>query len=331
MTRRSEFITLLGGAVLARPGPSHAQTPSGATKRPVIGILMLNASDNDTSFVATFLDALASLGYVDGKSATVVSLYATGDQRLLPMLAGNLARLKPDVIMADAASSITAAKSAAPGIPIVGVVMAYPVENGLIASFSHPGGNVTGMTLEVEDMNGKLLGLGMEAVPDAKTMGFLTDPLAFSSALHRRDFQAAAEKRGIGFHTAEAHLPNELDHAIRLLADAGTAFMCIQASSMFTLNLRRIAQIALALRLPTIANHPELTDTGILLQYGVDGQENYRRAATFVDKILKGAKPGDLPVEFPTKLELAINMKTAKALGITVPQTLLVTANKVIE
>ena len=332
MIRRRDFITLIGGTVLARPGLGRAQTPAGTGKRPVIGVLALNASEKSTGFITGFLDALAKLGYVDGTSATIVSLYAAGEQRLLPMLAGNLVRLSPDVIMADTASPIKAVRNAAPRIPIVGAIMGYPVEQGLITSFSQPGGNVTGMAGTVEDMSGKLVELGMEVVSSAKTMGLLVDPEGSGATLARRDFQDAAEKRRIGFHVAEAHVPHEIDHAIRLLADAGTAFICIAPSGMFYLNMSHIAQTALALRLPTITtSNAEKADTGILLRYGVDYTENYRRAATFVDKILKGAKPGDLPVEFPTKLELVINLKTAKALGLTMPPSLLARADEVIE
>ena len=324
---RREFVAGLGSAA-ARPLAARAQQ---AGKRPVIGILALNASEKDTSFVATFVDSLAKLGYVDGKSATIISLYASGEQRVLPMLAGNLVRLRPDAVMADAASSIKAVMTAAPGIPIVGAVMGYPVEQGLIASYSHPGGTDTGMAAGVEGMNGKLLELGMAVAPGAKSMGLLSDPSSFSHAFDHRDFQITAEKRGIGFHAAEAHAPNEVDGAIRLLADAGSAFVCVAASSMFNLNLGKIAQAALARRLPTVTSNPQKADTGILLGYGVDYRENYQRAATFVDKILKGTKPGDLPVEFPTKLEMVINLKTAKALGLTIPTNLLVRADEVIE
>jgi putative ABC transport system substrate-binding protein len=322
MSNRRTFISGLGAAA-AWPLAAHAQTG----KRPVIGILALN----DASYVARFTESLEKLGYVDGKSATIVSLYAPGGQQFLPMLADNLVRLKPDVVLADAASSIKAVMNAGPGIPIVGAVMGFPVEQGLIASFSHPGGNVTGMAAELEGMIGKLLEFGLMMVPDAKSMGLLSDPNASISAINHRDYQAAAEKRGIAFHAAEAHLPAEIDGAIRLLADAGAAFVCIESSSLFNLNLGRVAQAALTRRLPTIATNPQKTDTGILLSYGVDYRENYQRAATFVDKILKGAKPGELPVEFPTRLEMVINMKTAKALGLTIPPTLLATADEVIE
>ena len=329
--RRREFITVLGGAMLARPGLSRSQSPAGAGKRPVIGILALNASENENGLVTAFLDALAKLGYIDGKTATIVSLYADGDQRLLPMLAGNLARLKPDVIMADSTSTVRAVNGATSDIPIVGL-MAYPVEQGLIASFSHPGGNVTGIAIDVEDMDSKVLGLGMELVPGAKNMGLLVDPDSAATPLSRSAFEAAANKRGIGFHAAEAHLPDELDHAIHRLADAGAEFVCIALSGMFTLNMRHIAQTALDLRLPTItASLVAEKASGVLLGYGIDYRENYQSAAIFIDKILRGAKPTDLPVEFPTKLELVINMKTAKAIGFTIPTTLLAVADEVIE
>jgi len=330
--RRRRFLTLFGGAaVLARPGLARAQTPAEVTRRPVIGILALNASENDTGFVTTFVDALEKLGYVDGKSATIVSRYAAGEQQILRRLADELARLKPDVIMADTASPIKAVSLAAPGIPIVGAIMGFPVEQGLIASFSHPGGSVTGMASNVEDMNGKMLELGLEMVPGAKTMGLLVDPRGSVAALMREDFRTAAEKRGISFLAAEAHHPNELDGAIQQLANAGAAFMCIAPVSMLILNLRHIAQTALKLRVPTITNRAEKADTGILLGYGVNYNENYRRAAIFVDKILKGSKPGNLPVEFPTNLHMFLNLKTARAIGLEVPPTLLVRADEVIE
>jgi putative ABC transport system substrate-binding protein len=232
--------------------------------------------------------------------------------------------------MADTAAPIRAVSRVAPDTPIVGAIMGYPVEQGLIASFSRPGGNVTGMASYVEDMDSKVLGLGMDLVPGAKNMGLLLDPEGSAAPLFRRGFQAAANKRGIGFLAAEAHVPNELDPAIRLLADAGVAFMCIPPSGMFTLNIRHIAQAALALRLPTITARPEKV-SGILLSYGIDVRQNYQRAAIYIDKILKGAKPADLPVEFPTKLEMVINMKTARALELTIPPTLLAIADEVIE
>jgi putative ABC transport system substrate-binding protein len=329
--RRREFIGLLvAAAAVTWPGFARAQSLAGGVKRPVIGILSIRTSEHDSA-IKTFLDALATLGYVDGKSAIIVARYAAGEQGALPKLADELARLNPDVIMADAPSPIKAAMSAAPNIPIVGATTGSPVRQGLIASFSRPGGNVTGIASQVEDVTAKLLGFGMEMVPDAKHMGLLIDPRADNAAVMRRDFQAAAEERGIGFHTAEAHVPNELDGAIRQLADAGVAFICIAPTGMFNLNLSHIGQTARELRVATITNRPETADTGILLGYGADPDENFQRAATFVGKILKGAKPGDLPVEFTTKLKMVINLKTANVLGLTVPLTLQAAADEAIE
>jgi putative ABC transport system substrate-binding protein len=323
--RRRNFIALLSTLAFA-PLVARAQG-----KRPTIGVLALNGSEGDPGLVAEFLQRLADLGYVGGKTATIAVRYAAGEQKNLPALAEEIARLKPDVIMADTASPIKAARSAAPGVPIVGAVMGFPIEQGLVASFARPGGNTTGMASNVEGMNGKLIELGKELVPQSSRMGLLVDPGGSAAALMRRSFEAAAKQSGLAFYSAEAHVPAELDRAIRQLADAGSAFMCIEPISMLNLELARIAQIALERRLPTISNRPDPPDTGILLAYGVDYVENYRRAALFVDKILKGARPAELPVEFPTKVELIVNLKTSKALGLTVPPTLLVRADQVIE
>lgn len=322
--RRRDFIALLAAPALA-PRLARAQG-----KRPTIGVLALNGSETDPGLVAEFLRGLADLSYVDGKTATIAVRYATGEQKSLPALAAEIARLKPDVIMADTASPIKAARSAAPGVPIVGAVMGFPIEQGLIASFARPGGNTTGMASNVEGMNGKLIELGKELVPQSTRMGLLVDPGGSAAALMQRSFEAAAKESGLDFHSAEAHVVGELDAAVGRLADAGSAFMCIEPISMLNLELARIAQIALARRLPTISNRPDPPDTGILLAYGVDYIENYRRAAIFVDKILKGAKPGNLPVEQPVKFDLLFNLKTAKQIGLVIPEKVLARADRVI-
>jgi putative ABC transport system substrate-binding protein len=327
--RRREFIILSSAGATLWPLAVRAQAPAG--KRPVIGVLALNASEANPGNVKVFIEALGKLGYVDGKTATIVKRYAAGEQPTLSKLAGELVGLKPDVIVADTPSSIKAVAKAASKVPIVGVIMGSPVKQGLITSFAHPGGNITGLASQVEDVIGKLLEYGLELVPAAKDMGLLVDSDADNRVLMRSQFQEAAEKRGIGFHVAEAHDPDQFDAAVRQLADAGAAYICVTPSGQFNLHIRRIAEAALKAHLPTITNRPEMVDTGILLAYGVDYAENFQRAATFVDKILKGANPGDLPVEFTTKLELIINLKTAKALGIALPKTLIATADQVIE
>jgi putative tryptophan/tyrosine transport system substrate-binding protein len=323
--RRRDLIALLAAPAFA-PLLARAQVA-----RPTIGVLALNGSESNPGLVAEFLQSLADMGYVGGKTATIALRYAAGEQKSLPELAAEIARLKPDIVMADTASPIKAARTAAAGVPIVGAVMGFPIEQGLIASFARPGGNTTGMASNVEGMNGKLIELGKELVPQSSRMGLLVDPGGSAAALMRRSFEAAAKESGLEFHAAEAHVVGELEEAVDRLAAAGSAFMCIEPISMLNLELARIAQIALARRLPTISNRPDPPDTGILLAYGVDYTENYRRAAIYVDKILRGAKPAELPVEFPTKVELIVNLKTAKALGLTVPSTLLVRADQVIE
>ena len=300
-------------------------------KQPVIGILALFASESDKVFVNTFVKALERLGYVAGKNAVIVMRLANGDNAALPALAREIAQAGPAVIVADVPSAIKVAQSAAPGVPIVGAVMGSPVEQGLIQSFAHPGGNVTGIASGVEDLDAKLVELALEAIPNAKAMGLLLNPAGDNATIYQRELEAAARRRGISFRPAEARTPGEIDDALRALAAAGAGFVIVQPNGMLYLEMRHIATTALVLRLPTVNDRPEKNGTGIMLCYGVDYATNYARAAIFVDKILKGAKPADLPVEFPTKVELVVNLKTAKALDLVVPQSLLVAADEVIE
>ena len=324
--RRRAFIAGLGAAALAPLAPVEAQG-----KRPLIAVLSLNASAQDRGVVAAFIDALGQFGYVDGKNVSIAARYAGGNPQMLPQLAAELAALKPSVVMADTASPIKAVLRVAPGLPIVGATMGYPVEQGLVASFAHPGGNVTGIASSVEDMNAKLLELALEAIPSATRLGLLVNPAGDNAAIYRRDLEAAAQKRGIGFRAAEARDPGEIDDAVQALADYGADIMIVQPNGLMNTERKRIADAALAQHLPTISTGTPNVEAGQLMSYGIDYVASYRRAAYFVDKILKGAKPAELPVEFPTKLEIGVNLKTAKALGITLPQSILVRADEVIE
>jgi len=324
---RLEFIA---GATAALALPLAAPA-RGAGKRPVIAILSLQ-SQGDNAQIAVFRDALAKLGYADGKSATIVERYASSDPRALPALAAELAALKPDVVMADTASAIKAARDGLRGVPIVGANMSYPVEQGLITSFAHPGGVVTGMASQVENMNAKLIDIALELLPGATSVGLLLNPSATLAALERRDGEAAAQKRSLSFHTAEARAAGELEGAIGALKLAGVSFVMLQPNALFSGARERLAQWAIEARLPTVTTQPSyLLEAGILLSYSVGTEDSYRRAASYVDRILKGARPADLPVEFPTQLHLAINMRTAKALGLAVPPQLLAQADQVVE
>jgi putative ABC transport system substrate-binding protein len=328
---RREFIALIAGAAATWPISVQGQSSPGTIKRPLIGALVLDASEDDSVLFKFYLDALNRLGYVDGKNATIVVRYAGGKPQALPALAAELARLKPDVIMADVSSAIKAVRSAAPDVPIVGASMSYPIEQGLIASFSHPGGNLTGMAGQIDGINSKLIDLALKAVAGVRRIGLLINPEGANVAFERNAFEGAAQQRGIGLEIAEARAPGEIESAVDALAKGGAAIIITQANGLFITERRRIAQLALAKHMPVIATSTQIVETGYLLTYGTDRAKIYPRAAVFVDKILKGAKPGDLPVEFPTKLDLTVNLKTAKALGIEVPQAMLLLADKVIE
>jgi putative ABC transport system substrate-binding protein len=323
---------LVSAAVLAAPTLANAQRENGTAKRPVIGILALSANEHDDSEIQAFLGALAQLGYVDGKTVTIVRSYANFDPAQLPALAAALAALGPDVILADTASPIRAAQKAAPNTPIIGASMSYPIEQGLVASFSRPGGNVTGIASQVEDMDTKTLELMLEIIRDAKSVGLLLNRNAALSILEERDLRAAAGKLGIGFESAEARAPDEIEGAIGKLVAKHVSFMAMQPNALFIGERQRIMRLAIAAHLPVVTTQTgDLIGAGAFLTYSVNYPEIYRRAAVFVDKIIKGARPSNLPVEFPTQLRLAVNLKTAKALGIAIPQSVLLRADEVIE
>jgi putative ABC transport system substrate-binding protein len=233
--------------------------------------------------------------------------------------------------MADVASAIKAALKAAPGVPIVGAAMGSPVQQGLATSFAHPSGNVTGIASQVEEMNAKLVEIGLEMFPGTNSFGVLLNPEGDNARLYRRELQAAAEKRRIVIHVAEARDASEIENAMHKLADARVAFVLVQPNGLLNTERRRVAELAISARLPAFSPYSRNGEAGDLLTYGVDYLECYRRAAFFVDKILKGANAGDLPIEFPTKIEMSVNLKTAKALGINVPQSLLLRVDHVIE
>jgi len=325
--RRRDLIALAASAA-AWPRLARAQS---AGALPIIGILCLNSSEERSELMVAFQDGLADLGYRDGKTITIVGRYAGGNARQVGALAKEVAALHPRVIFADTATPIKAMREAAPGVPIVGAQMSNPIVQGLVASFAHPGGDVTGIASEVDDMGGKQVELALEAIPGARSMGLLRNPEGDNSRLIDQELRAAAAKRGLVVYAADARTPNEIQGAIWQLADSGAAFFYIQPNGLFNEQISQIARLARERRLPTISDQYRHVTAGTLMSYGVKTVDSYRRAAVFVDKILKGANPADLPVEFPTSVVLALNLKTAKALGITVPQSILLRADEVIE
>jgi putative ABC transport system substrate-binding protein len=357
--KRRDFITLLGGAAAAWPfaaprrGALSNERPyrerrqfiaalcgialsailagSVANARPRIGLLTLGSPQDDVLFVAAFVDGLHSHGYVESKNVDIDYRYAEGDvKRLLP-LAKELIALKPDVLLATEASSARALKSVAPILPIVCPQLTDALIPELAASYARPGGSVTGIAESVEGLTGKLLELALEVVPRTLRVGFLSNPAGPSMQFFAQNIDAAARARGIAVLTEEATTRDDLAPAVDRLGKREAQALIVPGNGLFRIERAHIVQLALGVRLPTIFAERNGVEVGGLASYGVDTSENYRRAAVYVDKILKGARPGDLPIEFPTKIELVVNLKTAKALGLDVPLQLQQRADEVIE
>jgi putative tryptophan/tyrosine transport system substrate-binding protein len=326
---RREFITLIGGAAAyALLCPLAARA---AGLRPRIAVLTLNSARDEGKVIAAFLEAMRALGYTADQTMDIDYRHAEGDTNRLKSLAQELIALKPDVALANSPSPAFALKSIAPALPIVCPQLSDSVLPGLAASYARPGGSVTGIATYVEGLAGKLFELALEVVPGSARIGFLVNPAGASMALFERQAKTAAHDRGVTLLSQEARTADDLVPAFDGFVRERVQAVVIPTNGLFVTNGRRIAQLAIAARLPTIHAYARDVEAGGLASYGVDVRENTRRSAGYVDKILKGAKPGDLPIEFPTKVELVINLKTAKALGLTVPATLLARADEVIE
>jgi putative tryptophan/tyrosine transport system substrate-binding protein len=321
---RRQFISAIGGASATWPLVARAQHP----KIPMIGYLTPGSKLTNKQFFDGFPLGMQEKGYLDGRDYVLESRYADGDLARLPLLAEELVRLKPDVIVAGTTPAALAAKQATANIPIVGVNLVDPVGAGLVNSEARPGTNVTGTLHYLPGLTGKQVELARDLVPGATKIGVLgnaTNPTFNSEA------ESAAAKMGLGFLMLEVRTADEIGPAFQTFVQEHTNVVCILRDSLFLAVRQQIAAFALVSRLPTIYGFREHVESGGLLSYGIDLRASYVRIAFYVDKILKGEKPADLPVEFPTKLELVINLTTAKALGLTVPPALLSRADEVIE
>jgi putative ABC transport system substrate-binding protein len=327
--RRREFITLLGGAA-SLPLAAHAQQPAGRVYR--IGYLSVSSQERSLRFAETFEDGLRRLGYRVGENVTIEYRFANAEMERLPALAGELVRLAVDIIIAGSNPSTVATKTATATIPIVMVNIVDPVSNGLVASLARPGGNVTGLAV---DAGGEILGkrfeLLKEMLPNLSRLGIMWNP---DVAVNRSRQAAMAETaRTLGLTTipVEVRGVDTLEQAFATMTKERAQAFVVQGDSVLHEYRGQIAEMAVRNRLPSAVVARQLAEAGFLLSYGADLLDLYRRAAGFVDKIFKGAKPADLPAEQPTKFELVINLKTAKALGLDVPPTLLARADEVIE
>ena len=325
--RRREFIAVIGGAA-AWPLAARAQV---LTKRPLVAWLGLGTQPGSSTFVDAFLQGMGELGYVEGRDFDIVYRFADGYIDQLPTRADEAVRLHPAVIIAAASGPAVAAKNVTATIPIVTPALADAVHLGLIASEARPGGNVTGIAPYVAGLPAKQMELAREVVPSAARIGVLANLSDAKAPPQLQELETEGQKLGVKLAVADARTPDDIEGAFRVLAQERADVVIVLQTSMLLTLRRRIAELAAAMRLPTIYGYREHVDDGGLISYGVDLRACFRRAAYYVRKILNGVAPGDLPIEFPTKLELVVNLKTAKALGLEIPPLLLTRADEVIE
>jgi putative ABC transport system substrate-binding protein len=302
----------------------------GAGRAPRIGVLSYLSRGNPPGTLA-LLDGLKERGYVEGGNIVVDWRGAEGDAAKFPRLAADLVRSQIDVIVATGDPAIQAALAVSKTIPIVMVTPSDPVALGFIRTLARPGGNITGLTWQTREAVPKRLQLLTEAVPRLARVAVLWDATEPARRAQVEEAQEAAQTLGVTLHVFEVRTASELDAAFRAMNRDGIGAVLVEASTMLASNRARLAQLALKAKLPTIGWFGDMADAGILMSFSPHLSDQYRRAAHFVAKLLRGAEPGELPVEQPVKFELVVNLKTAKTLGLTIPQSLLVQAERVIE
>jgi putative ABC transport system substrate-binding protein len=326
---RRTFLGALAGGFVASPIAVEAQ-PAGTVWR--IGLLSYAASDPASAARwKAFRDRLRELGYVEGQNVIFESRWGGGQVGRLRGLAAELIDAKVDILVTASSEAALAAKQATSSIPIVTATGADPVELGLVASLARPGGNVTGVFSMSNELAGKRLELLKQLIPRTSRVAFLRDPDNRASALNLRNAESAAKSLGVVVQGFSVRGPKEFDAAFVAMKRARIDAVILGENTPFFADRRRIADLAIVHRLPMVAQAKEYAEAGGLVSYGPDYPDQYRHAAEYVDKILKVAKPGDLPIEQPTKFELVINMKTAKALGLTIPPSVLGRADEVIQ
>ena len=336
MIDRRTFLAGTGAVLLAAPLAAEAQP---ARKVYRIGFLSPSSSSDPERLASPFGErglaavrqGLRDLGYVEGQNIAIEYRWAEGRFERLPDLAAELVRLKVDVIVSVVTQATLAAKNATGTIPIVLVAAGDPLGSGLVASLARPGGNVTGPSSMYAELAGKQLELLKETVPKVSRVAVLWNPAnAVWQAQMLRQTEGAARALGLQVQLLEARGPDELEGAFAAMTRERASALLVQVDVIFALHARRIADLAAKRRVPAMYGSREHVEAGGLMSYAPNALDLFRRAATYVDKILKGAKPADLPVEQPTKFELVINLNTAKALGLTIPQSVLVRADEVI-
>jgi putative ABC transport system substrate-binding protein len=327
MMRRREFVTLFGGATLW-PLAARAQEPA----VPVVGFMSGRSAEDSAQIASAFRQGLADTGFIEGQTVKIEYRWANGSYDKLPALAAGLVNDKVAVLVGvggdvSAAVAVKATKT----IPVVFGMGGDPVKAGMVASFNRPGGNATGYTLWTSEMESKRLGLLRELVPGVQTIGILINPQFPPTVRELEDLEPAAKTVNQRLFVARADTDAELDAALDSFVQQRVGAFLVTAAPFFDTRQKRIIGFAAKLRLPSVYQFREYAAAGGLMSYGPNIVESYRNAGVYVGRILKGEKPGDLPILQPSKFDFVINLKTAKALGLTVPPTLLAEAGEVIE
>jgi len=326
MTKKILLLALCS-LLLALSFPAGAQQQGKVFK---IGWFGTRSASAPAPVLALFRRELRALGYVEGKNIAIEYRSAENKPDRLPALADELVRLKVDVLFAPSTNEALVAKNATKTIPIVFVGSGDPVAAGLVDSLARPGGNITGFTRIGTVLVGKRLELLKETIPKLSRVALMWNPQDPGSRQEWKESQLPARELGLQLHSMEVSSADKIDSAFNETAKAGSGALAAASSPLFTTNQKRIADLAKKYQLPAIHSRGDQVDSGGLMSYGADQAESYKRAASMVDKILKGTKPADLPVEQPTKFELVINLKTAKQIGLTIPPNVLARADKVI-
>ena len=329
MNNRRKLLAVLGASVITAPLVSFAQQKNKIWR---VGFLAPRRPVNlNADVYGAFPLGMRELGYVEGKNLVIEWRHADSALDRLPGLAAELVRLKVDVMVTAGTPAASAARDATGTIPIVMGSVSDPVGSGFVQGLAHPGGNVTGLSSFQSDISPKLLELLLRMKSRLSSVAVLLNSTDVSHVAILKNIQAAAPKTGVKVVSVDVRVPAEIETAFSAMAREKIEAVIVSAGGFFNQRERQIAQRMAKSRLPSISSRREYAEAGGLMSYGVNRADIYRRAAAYVDKILKGAKPADIPVEQPTKLELLINSVTAKALGLKIPQSLLVSADKVIE
>ena len=328
--KRRDFIALIGGAAVT--WPLAARTQQTARVR-TIGFLLPGGSRTTVvrAQLEAFRQGLKEYGWIEGQNISVEYRFAEGKEDALAEFAAELVRLRPDVIVAEGTAAIRAAKTVTQTIPIVMATSTDPVGNGLVASLHRPGGNVTGLSLQTAELAGKRLQLLTEIVPGLARVAVLSNPLNPSIVRIVEQTKAAAQSLGVEIHVAEVQAPDKFGSAFVAITSAHAGALIVLPDPLLYGQHPRTVTFAAASHLPTLFPEKEVAEAGGLIAYGPSIPASFRRAAAYVDKILRGAKPADLPVEQPTTFELVVNLQTARAIGVTIPTSILLRADEVIE